>query len=328
MMRSQRLRVGLLALAFAAVGGAQSFAQAPVKVKIRLDWKGGAQHAPFYFGVQRGLYKQEGIDLEVISGSGSSDTIKQVGSKAVEFGLVDALVLVQGTQQRVPAKSIAAYYQHTPIVLISPKAKPVTDPRQLLDGIKLGSKKGSATFQGLEALLSANGMQLEQIKLVDIGFGVQPLLVHQVDAIMGFSMNEPIEAESGGMPVTLMPISNYGVNTYGLTIVSNPDFMKQKPQVVKSFMRATLLSVAETMKDPAGAVAAVAAAVAETDVKREAKVLEHTIPYWQSKDTEAQGFGWQTTQRWRDTTDVAKKLGLIEAALRAEDLFENTYLSR
>ena len=95
-------------------------------------------------------------------------------------------------------------------MLISPQAKPVTSPRQLLEGVKLGSKKGSATFQGLLALLAANNMQLEQIKLVDIGFGVQPLLVKQmVDAIMGFSMNEPIEAESGGMAVSLMPISDY-----------------------------------------------------------------------------------------------------------------------
>ena len=139
MTRSQLLRLGFISLTLAIVG-APAFAQAPAKVKIRLDWKGGAQHAPFYLGQQRGLYRQQGIDLEVISGSGSSDTIKQVGSKAVEFGLVDALVLVQGAQQRVPAKSIAAYYQRTPIVLISPKEKPVTDPRQLLEGIKLGSK--------------------------------------------------------------------------------------------------------------------------------------------------------------------------------------------
>ena len=323
MSRPHRLSLAVLALAFVTLvigDGGQAQAQAPVKVKIRLDWKGGAQHAPFYLGQQRGIFKQHGVDLEVISGSGSSDTIKQVGSRAVEFGLVDALVLVQGAQQRVPAKSIAAYYQRTPIVLISPKAKPVTNPRQLLDGIKLGSKKGSATFQGLVALLAANGMQLEQIKLVDIGFGVQPLLVKQVDAIMGFAMNEPIEAESGGMEVVQMPISNYGVNTYGLTIVSNPDFMQRQPEVVKGFMQATLQAVAETVKDPAGAVAAVAAAVSETDAKREAKVLEHTIPYWQDKDT---GFGRQTPERWRDTIEVAKRLGLIETSLRPEDVLVN-----
>jgi NitT/TauT family transport system substrate-binding protein len=317
MMRLDLLRITFTALALVAFGVAQADAQSPTKVKIRLDWKGGAQHAPFYLGKQNGYYKDEGLDLDVISGSGSSDTLKQI-----------ALVLVQGAQQRVPAKSIAAYYQTTPIVLISPQAKPVTNPRQLLDGIKLGSKKGSATFQGLVALLAANNIQLEQIKIVDIGFGVQPLLVKQVDAIMGFSMNEPIEAESGGMAVSLMPISDYGVHTYGLTIVSNPDFMQQKPEVVKAFMKATLRSVAATVKDPAAAVAAVAAAVAETDAKREAKVLEHTVPYWQSKETEAGGFGWQTEQRWRDTIDVARKLGLIESALRTEDVFVNTYLSK
>src|ERR1700730_18236659 len=208
----QLFRAGALALILAVVGGAPTLAQTLVKAKIRLDWKGGAQHAPFYLGKQRGYFRDEGIDLDVISGTGSSDTIKQVGSKAVELGLVDALVLVQGAQQRVPAKSIAAYYQRTPIVLISPQAKPVTSPRQLLDGVRLGSKKGSATFQGLVALLAANGLQIEQIKLVNSGFGVQPLLVKQVDAIMGFSMNEPIEADSAGMQVALMPIAAHGVD--------------------------------------------------------------------------------------------------------------------
>ena len=141
-------------------------------------------------------YKDEGLDVEIISGSGSSDTVKQVGSGTIDFGLVDALVLVQAAQQRVPVKSIAAYYQRSPIVLISPKDKPITNPKQLLSGIELGSKKGSATYQGLVAFLAANDMQIEQIKMVDIGFGVAPLLVKQVDAIMGFSMNEPIEAPS------------------------------------------------------------------------------------------------------------------------------------
>lgn len=328
MTRLHLLRLGCTALALALVGAFNAQAQTPTKVKIRLDWKAGAQHAPFYLGKQRGYYKDAGLDLDIISGSGSSDTVKQIGSKAVEFGLVDALVLVQGAQQRVPAKSIAAYYQRTPIVLISPQAKPITNPRQLLDGVKLGSKKGSATFQGLVALLAANNMTLEQIKLVDIGFGVQPLLVKQVDAIMGFSMNEPIEAESGGMAVSLMPISDYGVNTYGLTIAANPDFMQQKPEVVKAFMKATLRSVAETIKDPAAAISAVKAAVAETDAQREAKVLAHTVPYWQSKETEANGFGWQTEQRWRDTIDVARKLGLIETALKTDDVFNNTYIAK
>lgn len=329
MNRLRQLGLGVLALAY-ALGATPASAQSPVqqKAKIRLDWKGGAQHAPFYLGKQRGFYAEEGIDLEVISGSGSSDTVKQVGSKAVEFGLVDALVLVQAVQQRVPVKAVAAYYQRTPIVLMSPKAKPITNPRQLLDGVKLGSKKGSATFQGLTALLAANDIKVEDIKLVDIGFGVQPLLVKQVDAMMGFSMNEPIEAESAGMPVEVMPISDYGVDAYGLTIVANPDFTQRNPALVKGFLKATERAMRETMKDPAAAVAVVAKAVEEADAAREAKVLERTTPYWTSKETEASGLGWQTEDRWKGSVEVARKLGLIEATLRPHDVFTNTFLSR
>jgi NitT/TauT family transport system substrate-binding protein len=237
------------------------------------------------------------------------------------------LVLVQAAQQRVPVKSIAAYYQRSPIVVISPKDKPVNSPKQLLSGIKLGSKKGSATYQGLVAFLAANDMQIEQIKMVDIGFGVAPLLVKQVDAIMGFSMNEPIEAESGGMATFVLPISDFGVDTYGLTIVSNNTLMQDKPAVVEKFLRATRRGIEDAIKDPAAAIAAVAKAVDEIDTARETKVLDRTIPYWQSEETKEHGPGWQTQIRWQHTIDVARKLGLIETDLKPDQVFINTFLA-
>jgi NitT/TauT family transport system substrate-binding protein len=321
-------RLGFLALVAVVMASTTALAQSPPqKATIRLDWKAGAQHAPFYLAKARGFYKDEGLDVDIISGSGSSDTVKQVGSGTVDFGLVDALVLVQAAQQRVPVKSIAAYYQRSPIVLISPKDKPVTSPKQLLSGIKLGSKKGSATYQGLVAFLAANDMQIEQVKMVDIGFGVAPLLVKQVDAIMGFSMNEPIEAESGGMATFVLPISDFGVDTYGLTIVSNNTLMQDKPAVVEKFLRATRRGIEDAIKDPAAAVAAVAKAVDEIDSARETKVLDRTIPYWQSEETKEHGPGWQTQTRWQNTIDVARKLGLIETDLKPDQVFVNTFLT-
>jgi ABC-type dipeptide/oligopeptide/nickel transport system ATPase component len=95
------IRHGFLALVAVVMAAASAQAQsAPQKATIRLDWKAGAQHAPFYLAKARGFYKDEGLDVDIISGSGSSDTVKQVGSGTVDFGLVDALVLVQAAQQR------------------------------------------------------------------------------------------------------------------------------------------------------------------------------------------------------------------------------------
>ena len=201
-------------------------AQAPTdKVTMRLDWKPGAQHAPFYFAREKGYYAKEGIDLTLISGSGSSDALKQVGSGSVTISIVDAMVLAQGLEQKVPVKSVAVYFQNTPFTLMSPKAKPITDVKQLTTGIKVGRRKASATYQGLLALLSANDIKPEQLNMVDIGFGVQPLLVRLIDVMIGSTITDPIEAEEAGMAVHEMLIHQHGVNVYGFTITVHNDLI-------------------------------------------------------------------------------------------------------
>ena len=79
----------VLALAIGLTTACNAFAQAKpaAKATIRLDWKAGAQHAPFYYAKDKGYYTAEGIDLQIIPGSGSSDSVKQVGAKAVDFAL-------------------------------------------------------------------------------------------------------------------------------------------------------------------------------------------------------------------------------------------------
>lgn len=316
----------LVALATALAASAAHSQAKPVKVNMRLDWKPGAQHAAFYYAREKGYYANEGIDLNIIPGSGSSDSVKQLGSRAVDVALVDALVLVQAAEQRVPVKSIAAYYQRTPITLMSPKAKPVTSVQQLLGDVKLGSKKGSSTYQGLVALLGANNIKLEQIKLVDIGFGVQPLLVKQVDAIMGFTMNEPIEAETQGMPIHEMLIADHGVNAYGLTISSNDPFIAKHGELLARFLRATKKAVMEEARAGQAAIQAVSKAVPEVDAAREMKVLERTLPFYAPKGGDLNAFGTQSEQAWQQTIDTAKRLGLVEKAPATRALYNATLL--
>ena len=214
--------------------GSNAFAQTTpaAKVSIRLDWKPGAQHAPFYYAKDKGYYTAAGIDLQIIPGSGSSDSVKQAGAKAVDFALVDALVLVQGAEQRVPVKAIAAYYERTPIVLMSPKAKPVTEVKQLLGDVKLGSKKGSATFQGLVALLGAHNIKMESIKLVRVG--PDEILKHR-DGISINSVRENIAinadivtTSNGGIGITTG--SNGTVSGAGVIQAQNVNLVAPKSQ--------------------------------------------------------------------------------------------------
>lgn len=311
---------GAVALVGAPAAWAQAAGKPLVPVSFRLDWKPGGQHAPFYLAKERGYYAAEGIELTIISGSGSADSVKQLGANAVDLGLVDALVLVQAAEQRVPVKAVAAYYQRTPIALISLKAKPITEPSQLISGAKIGSKRASATSQGLSALLAVNKIDPKRVNLVDIGFGVQPLLVGQVDALMGFTMNESIEAESAGMAVNEMLIANQGVFAYGLTIAAGDKFLKAQPEVVRAFLRATRKAVEASSAEPAAAVQALIKSTSELDAVREAKVLQKTLPFWSVQGKPLSSFGAQTAAGWQQTIDTAKRVALVETAPSVTDV--------
>jgi NitT/TauT family transport system substrate-binding protein len=295
------------------------------KVTLRLDWKPGAQHSPFYLAKEKGYFTQQGIDLDIISGSGSADSVKNLGTGSVDLALVDALVLVQGLAQQVPMKAVAGYYQYSPISIISPEAKALKTPKDL-EGKKIGTKKSSATYQGLMVFLEANKMKQDQIKLVDIGFGVQPLLVNQVDAIMGFTMNEAVEAKANGMPVNEMMIKDFGVSSYGLTIAASDKFISDKGKLLKGFLKATLQGMKDAKSDPNAAVGSLIKSVPELKTDHELTVLSKTVPVWESEDTKSNGLGWMSESAWQKTVDTATKLKLVEKAPDVKSIFTDDYL--
>jgi NitT/TauT family transport system substrate-binding protein len=317
-----RLALSLLAVLFAATA-----AQAQQKVTFRLDWKPGGQHTPFYYAKDKGYYSQEGIDLQIIPGSGSSDSVKQLGTRSVDIAIVDALVLVQAAEQRVPVKAVAVYYQRTPIVVMSNKSKPFNNVQQLLGDVKIGAGKGSAVYQGLVAMLAANNIKPEQIKMVDVGFGVQPLLVKQVDVLMGFSNVQPIELESAGYATHEMFIADHGVNAYGLTIAANDDFIAKQPKLVAGFLRATKKAVQELGGGAKQAgIDAVVKSAPESSAAREIKALERTLPLWGGKGGDVAAFGTQSEQGWQQTITVAQRVGLVEKAPAPRSVFNASFL--
>ena len=252
--------------------GPRSISRAfPSEANLQLDWKGAADMRPSTWPRSAVTTKMRELISMIFPGLGSF-RCRQAGR--VESGRVRDRRCTgyrSGGRATRPAdghRGLLSAHAHR---RAQPSIEAGHRSRAVDEGVKLGSKKGSATFQGLTALLAANDIPLQKVTLVDIGFGVQPLLVKQVDAMMGFSMNEPIEAESAGMPVTVMAISDHGVDAYGLMIVSNPELIAKNATLVKGFLKATARGLSDAAKDPAAAVAAVNKAVSESDPARETR---------------------------------------------------------
>ena len=92
-------------------GQAQAQEKKLTDITFSLDFITLGRHAPFYVAIDKGFYKDEGLDVSIDPGSGSVEGINRVASGAYEMGFVQEVV---STGQALPralelAETIAAY---------------------------------------------------------------------------------------------------------------------------------------------------------------------------------------------------------------------------
>ncbi|VFA90567.1 NMT1/THI5 like [Nocardia farcinica] len=82
-------------LALTGCGGGGTEAKAPgadgatTEVSLMLNWYPYGEHAPFYYGVQEGIFAKHGIDLKISAGQGSTKTAQATGANQTDFGWAD-----------------------------------------------------------------------------------------------------------------------------------------------------------------------------------------------------------------------------------------------
>ncbi|MET0879226.1 MAG: ABC transporter substrate-binding protein, partial [Tardiphaga sp.] len=121
-----------LLLAVALVAGASHAARAEDKALLQLDWIASGEHAAYYAGLQKGFFKDAGIDLSIVRGYGSGDTVNKVAAGAAKFGVADVGAVLAGrAQQQVPVKSIVAVYTYSPHSMFVLKSSGITSFKDL-----------------------------------------------------------------------------------------------------------------------------------------------------------------------------------------------------
>jgi NitT/TauT family transport system substrate-binding protein len=281
-------------------------------VTFTLNWVPYGEHAPFYYGLQKGYYADEGIDLQIKPGSGSGTTIKAVAAGQTTFGWADTPPLLNAIATGMPVKSLGVFLQKGPASIEFLADKNIKSIRDL-KGKTVGGTPGDAMYASFPALLAANGLQPSDVTVVnmDAANKIAQLAAGQVDAIMGFFHDQgPTIENKTGKKVDHLLFADSGLNMLGLGIVASDDTLSTKKDLVGKFVRATQKSWAEAAKHPEDA-AKVMVDLAENEPPREVlvKQLKLAITLLQLKTAGAPGVN--TEEQWSDTIDVmAKNAGL------------------
>ena len=149
-------RIGSLAIAVAAFGLGFG-AQANDQVTLRLNWILYGFHTPFHLGVDRGYYKDEGIDLTIGDGQGSGRTVQVVAAGGDTFGISDAGSVIAGASKGAPIRSVMAVSNSSPYA-VGVRGDLGAKSAKDLTGMTIAATAGEAGVQLWPAILAANGM--------------------------------------------------------------------------------------------------------------------------------------------------------------------------
>jgi NitT/TauT family transport system substrate-binding protein len=280
------------------------------------------QYAPFYVADARGYFADEGLEIE-FDYSFETDGVALVGANNTPFAIVSGEQVILARAQDLPIVYIMEWFQRYPIAVISKAGSGITDPADLA-GREVGLPGFfGASYVGYAGILEATNLDPEQVIASEIGFTqVEALLTDQVEAVVGYANNEPVQLAAQGEEVNVM----YVADTTDLVangLITNEQTIAENPQLVEGMVRAVLRGLADTLDDPEAAFEISKEYVEALDDSRR-PVLDASLDLWQ---TDVLGrsdlISWQNTQEILLAIDfLDQELDDLEAAFTNEFVLE------
>lgn len=322
MKRTTRLACALSLILAASAAGAQE------KLSLRLDYSIYGTHAPLYYGVDKGLYKAEGIDLRIGEGSGSSNTAKLVAQNIDPIGFMDYGTMLKGVAAGMPLKAIFAVHQRSPMVIISHADAPVRSPKEL-EGKVLGMSASESTAQMFPVLAALNGVDQKKINVIAPAVGTKTALFLQrrADAITGVTYFHIPPLEAQGAKVHYFSYADFGVNALEGGLAANTQWLAANPETARRFVRATRKAYEAAQADPAASVDALVRQRPEQARNRELllRQLQLSLQASGTPNTKGLPFGVSSEKDWQAMVDQFVQSNQIERPIPTGTLYINDY---
>ena len=156
-----------LSLALAALLAAGGSASAQEKFTFALNWFAVGDHAAYWVALEKGYYKDKGLDVTLENSKGSGDSIAKVDTGRADAGLADAAVVIASDARGTTVKTVGMVFDKNPNNVFSLKSKPLSKPQDL-EGATLGAPPGDSQRQMFPAFAKVNGIDAAKVTWVNI----------------------------------------------------------------------------------------------------------------------------------------------------------------
>ncbi|WP_160299965.1 ABC transporter substrate-binding protein [Devosia geojensis] len=282
-------------------------AQELTPVTVRLAFLAGGIDAPFFVALGKGYFEEEGLDVEIIDGDGSTGTIQAVGNGSVQLGNAGLGALVQASAA-ADFDNITAVFglvQKDPSAIIALEGSGITEPKDI-EGKRFATEAGNLSDGMITAFAEVNGIDMDTVEIIITDSYQQALLRGDADFINGWANPDGDHVAAFSPIEEPILFADHGVNLLGSSVIVRKDWLAEHEELVRGYLRALTKAHADVQADPQEALEYFMQARPDADAEAIAQEIEVMEKYRHTASTEGKPFGYV------DLADLELTISLLE----------------
>jgi putative hydroxymethylpyrimidine transport system substrate-binding protein len=324
------IAVAALALALSCCGGGDEpstgSASDPQPFTLDLDWYVNPDHAGIYSALDRGFFKQAGLDVQPQVPSDPSAPIKEVAAGRADLAVSYEPEVLLAQDKGLDVQAVGAIVDQPLTSLISLPKAGIAGAADL-QGTTVGTAGIPYQSDYLETILQTAGLPASAANEVNVGLNLLPTLIGgRVDAILGGFRNiEGVDLQQRGLDPRIVPVDQLGVPTYDeLVLVARRTTVDDHPEAIRSFVSALAQGTTYAIHHPQEAADAVLTAGKGLDPMQTRAEVDATLPLLAG--TPGRPYGFMDPDQWREYAEWMAEHDLISSAPRTSDVLTNELL--
>ncbi|MEW8052959.1 MAG: EAL domain-containing protein [Candidatus Thiodiazotropha sp.] len=276
-------------------------------VVLQLKWKHQFQFAGYYAALEKGFYREAGLDVLIREHSGDRSPIEVLLDGDAQFVVSGADALIKRAKG-YPIVALAAIYQHSPYALLVRADSGIHSVSDLVGKrIMLGEGEQDAA---LHAMLQRGGLEASDFSRLDTNFDAKSLLRGETDAFNAYVTDQGFMLRQAGVePHYIMP-KDYAIDFYGDVLVTSESELEARPRRVEAFRLATLKGWSYALNNIEEIVELILRKYNTQEMTRNHLLYEATMSQELIKPLFVE-IGYMNPERWEHIKSIFVGLGFI-----------------
>lgn len=214
-------------------------------VVLQLKWHHAFQFAGYYAALEKGYYREAGLEVDIQAGAPGIDVVERVVSGEADFGIGTSSLLLARAAGK-PVVTLAVIFQHSPLAIAVPVRGALQSVHDLVGKRVMIEPQSDELF----AYLLRERIATDMITLVPHSFDIDDLIQGRVDAASVYVTNEPYFLDKAGLSYQILTPRSAGIDFYGDNLFVGEALLRQHPERVAAFRAASLRGWEYALKHP------------------------------------------------------------------------------